>query len=191
VPENQGIPQRVVILHGNGEADSQTRWLPWMKSELEALGIVVEVPDMPDMPLARAEVWLKYMADVLKIDEATYVIGWSTGAVAIMRYAQNHKIFGSCLVAPAYTDLDDENEKASGWFVDEWQWEKIRANNLNGIMQFSSDNDKFYEGRDEAEVVHLNLQTELHMHSRKHYGQMEQPEILEAVTTKLQLPCAA
>lgn len=97
--------KKVVIIHGNGGCTAEDHWTPWLKAELEKNGVVVIAPTMPDNVQAKASVWLPYMRDKLGCDENTIVIGHSSGAVAAMRYAEQHKLLGTVLVGTCYTDL--------------------------------------------------------------------------------------
>jgi predicted alpha/beta hydrolase family esterase len=69
-------------------------------------------------------------------------VGWSSGAVAAMRYAETHKLCGSVLVAPCSSDLGSELEKQSGYFDKPWDWNSIKANQQH-IAIVHSDNDPF------------------------------------------------
>lgn len=97
---------------------------------------------MPDSIIARSEYWLPFMQDHIRAGENDIIIGWSSGAVAAMRYAESHKVRGLVLVSPSYTDLSDELEKMSGYFNEPWQWEKIKANSPN-IALITGDDDPY------------------------------------------------
>ena len=62
---------------------------------------------MPDPIKARESIWIPYILDELKADENTVLIGHSSGAEAIMRLAEKHKVFGLVLVSACYTDLGE------------------------------------------------------------------------------------
>jgi predicted alpha/beta hydrolase family esterase len=71
--------QRVIIVGGFGSYPEKN-WFPWLKRELEALGIAVEVPQMPDSLHPRYEVWLPFLQQVVgNVDENTFLIGHSLG----------------------------------------------------------------------------------------------------------------
>jgi asparaginyl-tRNA synthetase len=55
--------------------------------------------------------WFPYFEDELNISENDIVVGHSSGALAIMKYAETHKLGGSVLVGTYYTDLGYEDEK--------------------------------------------------------------------------------
>ncbi len=70
------------------------------------------------------------------------LVGWSSGAVAAMRYAESNKIKGSILISPCYTDLGDDLEKQSGYYDKPWDWESIK-NNQTKIALYYGDNDPY------------------------------------------------
>src|SRR6266568_9423080 len=134
--------KKVVIIHGNGGCTADDHWTPWLKAELEKNGISVIAPSMPDNVQAKASVWLPYMRDKLQCDENTVVIGHSSGAVAAMRYAEQHKLLGTILVGTCYTDLGWESERISGYYDTPWQWDLMQKNQ-QWIMLFASQDDPF------------------------------------------------
>ncbi|MCA9478001.1 MAG: retinoblastoma-binding protein 9 [Nanoarchaeota archaeon] len=132
---------KIVFIHGNETEDWGYFWAPWVKEQLDALGLHTEFHTMPDGILARKEFWLPFMEEVLKIDEHTLILGHSSGATAALYYAQRHKIFGSVLLAPCYTDMGIEEERLSGWYDDEWDWKKIKENQEQIGLLYSLDDD--------------------------------------------------
>lgn len=48
-----GGGMKAMIVPGNGNTDISENWLPYLKRELEKLGIEVIAKDMPDQDLAR------------------------------------------------------------------------------------------------------------------------------------------
>uniref|UniRef100_A0A8K9Y2U9 RB binding protein 9, serine hydrolase n=1 Tax=Oncorhynchus mykiss TaxID=8022 RepID=A0A8K9Y2U9_ONCMY len=93
--------------------------------------------NMPDPVTARESIWLPFMQEELECDEETVIIGHSSGAVAAMRYAETHKVFGLILVGAYTYDLGDERESAG-----HWEWEQMRRN-VGHIVQFGSKDDPF------------------------------------------------
>lgn len=124
---------------------------------------------MPDNHEAKMDVWLPYMKNELGIDEDTIIVGWSSGGVAAMRYAEKYKIRGSVLIGVNYTDFGDDLEKISGYYVAPWNWQKIRENQ-RWIVQFASEDDPVIPIV-EARFVHEQLQSRCHeFPNRKHFG---------------------
>lgn len=180
--------KRVVILHGNGGGTGQDAWYPWLKAELEKLGIICDTPNLPDPIEAKASVWLPYIQDVIKADEDTILVGHSSGAIAAQRYAETHKLAGSALVGTYYTDLGYEDEKAAGYFDTPWNWEAIKANQP-WTMVFASTDDP-YIPIEEARFVRDQLDAEYHeFDDQGHFGvptpKLDFPELLEALKHRL------
>jgi len=130
---------RFVFVHGNGTPHWSLGWAPWLKAQLERAGYETFFETMPDSIIGRAEYWLPFLENYVGVGEHDVIIGWSTGAVAAMRFAEVNKLKGSILVSPSYTDLDEELEKQSGYFIIPWQWEKIVANQGNIALVWGDD----------------------------------------------------
>jgi predicted alpha/beta hydrolase family esterase len=130
---------KAILIHGNGGCTAGDIWLPWLERELTALGLEVINQTFPDNIKARAQYWLPHI-ESLGADERTILIGHSSGAVAAMRYAEEHRLLGSILVGVCHTDLGDSFEAASGYYETEWQWQRIR-DNQQWIAIYSSTDD--------------------------------------------------
>ncbi|XP_078413005.1 serine hydrolase RBBP9 isoform X2 [Cetorhinus maximus] len=107
---------RAVIVPGNGVGDVvDSNWYKWVKDQLK------QIPDfqcllqnMPDPLTARKTIWLPFMEKTLQCDEQTVIIGHSSGAVAAMRYAETHRVYGIILVSAYTSDLGNATERKSG-----------------------------------------------------------------------------
>jgi predicted alpha/beta hydrolase family esterase len=150
--------KRAILIHGNGNSQPTDNWLPYLKRELEKLGVKVDAPQFPDTELARSSYWLPFLEKELKVDQNTFIVGHSSGAIAAMRYAETHLILGCALIGAYYTDLGIETEKLSGYFNTPWDWEAIKKNQ-KWIIQFAGANDPWIP-ISEAHVIRDRLQTE-------------------------------
>src|SRR5688500_9380638 len=130
---------RFIYIHGNDTTHWSFSWASWLKAELEKLGFETFFETMPDSIIARAEYWLPFLKDHIKAGENDVLVGWSSGAVAAMRYAEKNKIKGSILVSPSYTDLGDDLEKQSGYFDKPWNWSGIRSNQEHIALIYGDD----------------------------------------------------
>jgi predicted alpha/beta hydrolase family esterase len=178
---------KAILIHGNGGSTPNDNWFPYLKTELEKIGIETKALQFPDAVLARTSYWLPFLQS-LKPDENTIIIGHSSGAIAAMRYAEKHPLLGSVLVGSYHTDLGIETEKISGYFDLPWNWEAIK-NNQQWIIQFASTNDPWIPV-EEARYVRDHLNTDYHESSYEgHYGgdhyKPTFPEALEAIKSKL------
>lgn len=186
------IKVKVIFIPGNGDGDvnDPTGWFPYVKTELEKLGLKVISRNFPDPIEAKASVWLPFLKDELGADENSILIGHSSGAVAAMRFAENNRVLGSILISPCYTDLGEESERVSGYYKDLWQWEEIKYNQ-DWIIQFSSTDDPFIP-IEEARYIHKMLETEYYEFTdQQHFGfpnpKSEFPEIVKMIKEKLNL----
>lgn len=179
---------KIIFIHGNGGSTVEGIWFPWLKDELEQRKFTVIARTFPDNVLTRQEHWLPFLQDELHADEQTIIIGHSSGAVAAMRYAQSHKIFGSVLVGPSYTDLGEESERVSGFFDRPWDWESI-THNQQWIIQFASTDDPYIPIK-EARFIHDKLHSLYFEYADQgHFGEdkkkTEFPELLHALLKQL------
>ena len=94
-------------------------------------------------------------------------MGHSSGAVAAMRFAQEHKIAGSVLVAAYHTDLGMETEKKSGYFDEAWNWKSIKRNQ-NWTVLFASQDDPWIPV-DQPRYIHEQLNCEYHEFGNQGY----------------------
>jgi len=182
---------RIMLIPGNGDADVNTEiWYPWITKELEKRELKVIAKNMPDAKLARKEYWLPFIEQQLEGDENSILIGHSSGAVAALRYAETHKLQGIILVSACHTDLGIEEEKMSGYFDEEWQWDKIKQN-TKWVIHFHSLNDP-YIPVEEARHIAQQLNTEYHEYKEQgHFSsdvkKNEFPELMAALKDKLGL----
>lgn len=177
------------MIHGNGGATVDDHWFPWVKHELEKMGLMVTARDFPDPILAREQFWLPFIKK-LGADEQTILIGHSSGAVAAMRYAEKNKLLGSVLIGANYTDLGDETERKSGYFDRSWNWGTIKKNQ-QWILQFASTDDP-YIPIGQPRYIHGKLNTEYREYAGQgHFGGDEQhikttfPELVSTLKAKL------
>jgi predicted alpha/beta hydrolase family esterase len=168
--------KRVVLLHGNGGGTGSDGWFPYIKREVEKLGVKCETPDLPDSQLARAKHWFPYFSDVLQLGLDDIVVGHSSGALAILKYAEDHRLGASVLVGVYCTDLGYEDEKQSGYFDTPWQWDKIKANQQWSAI-FASTDDPFIP-ISEPQYIRDKLGSEyFEFDDQGHFGLEDQPKL--------------
>jgi predicted alpha/beta hydrolase family esterase len=181
---------RVVLLHGNGGGDGNDNWFPYIKAELKKLGTKCETPDLPDPVLARAKFWLPYFEETLKLGEDDIIVGHSSGALAALKYAEDHKVRATILVGTYYTDLGYEDERTSGYFDTPWQWDKIKANQQWTAI-FASKDDPYIPIaepryiRDKLGSKYFEFDKEGHFGGTGAHVKLEFPELLKFLKEKL------
>jgi predicted alpha/beta hydrolase family esterase len=184
MPHAESKPH-IIMIHGNGGGDSNEAWLPEVARQLRALGLTVSNESFPDPVKARASFWLPRMHE-LGAGANTIIIGYSSGAVAAMRFAEQHQIFASVLVGASYTDLGEASERVSGYFEAPWKWQTIR-NNQHWILQFASPTDP-YIPISEPRFIQKQLQTKYYeLENRGHFQDNSFPELVKAIKKQLDL----
>eukprot|EP00928_Gymnodinium_smaydae_P042532 TRINITY_DN28615_c0_g1_i1.p1 TRINITY_DN28615_c0_g1~~TRINITY_DN28615_c0_g1_i1.p1 ORF type:complete len:397 (-),score=52.11 TRINITY_DN28615_c0_g1_i1:156-1250(-) len=178
--------KRCVIAPGNGCEDIvDSNWYGWLADELRARSMFKEVVcrDFPDPYIARRSVWIPFMRDDLQVGPDTVLVGHSSGAVAAMRFAEEHPVGGIVLVAAYHSDLEDETERESGYFPPSggpWNFDAIRKN-AGWIIQFHSKDDHLVPVQ-EARTVAEKIRSEYHeLKDKSHFF-----EPFEEILTQLQ-----
>lgn len=180
---------RAMIIPGNGNCDIKENWYFSVKSGLEKLGLDVIAVNMPDPDLARMRYWIPFIEKQLKGDSNTILIGHSSGAVAVLRFLETHKAQGAVLVGVNHTDLGMEKERVSGYYDEEWQWNKIKQN-ANWIAIFASTDDP-YIPVDEPRLIKDKIGAEYYEYTNQgHFGSPDNekrqfPKLVEVVGTKI------
>jgi predicted alpha/beta hydrolase family esterase len=65
---------------------------------------------------------------------------------------EDTKVRGAILVSACHTDLGSDNERESGYYTGEWQWDRIKSN-ADWIVQYGSADDPFIP-KEEMDLVH-------------------------------------
>lgn len=172
---------KIIFLPGNGGGDTREGFFPYLKEKFEEKGVTVISPGIyPDPIIGRESVWIPYI-ESLGADENTILIGHSTGAIAAMKYAENHRIKGSVLVATYHSDLGIQSEKDAEYFDAPWNWDMIKKNQ-EFIIQFFSIDDPHIPVA-ESRFVHEQLGSDYHeLDGQGHfYPQDTFPELIEAL----------
>jgi predicted alpha/beta hydrolase family esterase len=155
------IKPRIVYIHGDHVLHWSQGWVRTLAQDLETADYETFFELFPDSIEARAKYWLPFLAEHVQAGEDDVLLGWSCGAVAAMRYAQDHRVSGLILIAPYYTDLGLEEVRRSGFVEPAWSWEKVRAN-TGRIAMFHSDADPFI-GQPEFSELAKQLQADVHL----------------------------
>lgn len=172
---------RFIYIHGNGSVHWSFAWAPWLKTELEKLGYPTFFETMPDSIIARSEYWLPFLKDHVKAGENDVLVGWSSGAVAALRYAESNRLRGSILISPCYTDLGDEMEKQSGYYDKPWDWAHIKGNQQK-IALVWGDDDPFIPQQEFEFIADQLKPATLKIPGGRHFSERQTfPEVLEYI----------
>ena len=137
--------KRAVIVHCWG-GSSNYAWYPSVKIQLESLGYVVSVPDMPDTEEPMLSKWLPVLQQAIgDPDDDLVLIGHSIGTVTIMRYLESlgegQKV-GKVIFVAGFTDQLGFAE-LENFFETRLDFAKIKQGSKNGFVVIQSDDDPF------------------------------------------------
>ncbi|PRP87934.1 hypothetical protein PROFUN_02671 [Planoprotostelium fungivorum] len=167
--------RKAILLPGN-----DCMWYPWIAQQLSSIGVPCILTSFPDSYRARESIWKPFVVDTLGANEETILVGHSSGAAII----EDTKVFGVVLISSYTSDLGDANERSSGYFNREWNWEKMKQN-AKWVIQYHSRDDHLVpisEGR----KVHENLGTKYYEQEYDgHFQDDEVPGLLEAIQEKI------
>jgi uncharacterized protein len=173
---------RVVYIHGDGVLYWSWGWVATLQKELQSAGFPTFFELLPDSIEGRAQYWMPFLRDHVCICESDVLLGWSCGAVAAMRCAEQHRVRGLVLVAPYFTNsLGLELVERAGWVNAPWDWPRVRAN-AGHIAMFHSDADPYIS---QAELTQLagHLQADVNVIAGAgHFGEQDTfPELRELI----------
>lgn len=173
---------RFVYVHGNETTHWSFAWAKWLKDELDAIGYETFFETMPDSILTRSKYWLPFLKDHVKVGENDVIIGWSSGAVVAMRYAEQNRIKGSILISPSYTDLDgDPLEAQSGYYDTPWDWDAIKTHQEK-IALFYGDNDPYISQEEFGDIAGFLNPEEHKLTNGGHFVDYDKfPELLDYI----------
>ncbi|MCR4274782.1 MAG: alpha/beta hydrolase [Candidatus Campbellbacteria bacterium] len=168
------------IIHGwDGNPDEPL--LQWLKTNLEAKGVAVVVPAMPEPSTPKIEPWVATIAEISTPNEDSLYIGHSVGCQAVLRYIATlpagTRIAGIVLIAP-WMALDEETIREEGeesvaiakpWMETPIDFAKIRSVVGKSVAIFS-DNDPFVP-LDQQELFKKELNADIIIeHNMGHFA---------------------
>jgi predicted alpha/beta hydrolase family esterase len=191
--EKKEAPMKVILLPGNGSCSVERHhWYKWLRDSLFSHDFEVIAEDMPDPHLARRSFWIPFIEEKIGDDPRAILIGHSSGALAAMRYIENHPAAGVILVSACHTDLGLKSEKISGYYREPWGWDRMKEN-TGWIVQLASTDDPFIP-IEEARFIHEKLQSEyFEFNDRGHFMGSDKegrrlPEALDILLAKAPRP---
>ncbi len=190
------MKQCVYIIHG-WDDQPHNGWFPWLKKKLEADGVEVHVPSMPDTEHPSIDVWVPFLRHLVSEPDAqTFFVGHSIGCQTILRYLEtlpeNTTVGGVVLVAgwvtlkPAATEEEETLTMATPWLQRPLNWPKIRSH-AKKFVAIMSDDDQFV-AVDNVKLFVRELGATLVMeHHKRHLGGADGVMALMSVARELTL----
>ena len=192
------MQKRIFIVH-SWLGSPEDGWYPWLKTELEKKGFIVETPSMPDTAHPKINLWVKMLATLVKTpDEHTYFVAHSIGCQTVLRYLQKLnkevKIGGAVFVAPwtnlseASYETEDDRKTIKPWLKNDLKWDKI-LEHCSRFTAVFSDND-LYVPLANATLFEEKLKAKIVLEYGKHHfmgseGIHELPIVLQELENLL------
>lgn len=180
-----------IILHGT-LGSPNGNWFQWLKSELEAKGIKVWLPQLPKADQPSLHEWLDFVQKEcpFAINEQTLIIGHSSGAILSLVLAPNNfEPIGSIVAVSVFHDNSLNWEPNNRLFDEQFDWEAIRGG-VNKLLFIHSNNDP-YVPLAQAQFVANNCQAEMIVIPNQGHFNLEQsdeyrhfPKLLEIMEQK-------
>ncbi len=178
--------KRVFVVHGYTGYPNKN-WFPWLKSELEKMGVQAVVPAMPHTEAPQLSEWLPYLsAQVGTADEETYLVGHSLGCIAILRYLESlpqvTRVGGVMLVAGFASPI--HFQELDNFFATPLDDKKIKMA-AKRLVAISSDDDphvpfvKAEELRDRFAAELITIHNGQHLNEKA--GYTEFPLVLDTL----------
>lgn len=176
------------IIHGSFGSPEEN-WFPWLKEELERLGVRVFVPKFPTPEGQSLKSWLNVFEKYKQhLDGETIFVGHSLGPAFILNILEklNKPIRACFFVASFLGSLNNPKfDRINSSFVNrEFDWGRI-GGNCGKFFVFYSDNDPFVPVEKALELAgHLGVKPILVKgvgHFNEKAGYLEFPLLLENI----------
>lgn len=153
----------VFIFHGTA-GHPKENWFPWLKMELEKVGVETVVPQFPTPVGQSFEAWMEVLKPHLpKITFETILIGHSLGCIFTLRLLETLSqpvkltvLVGAPIGIRPIQNYKSDYEFSNGFNFD---WQKIKQKSKNFIV-YHSDNDPYVSlanGQELAKCLGVNL----------------------------------
>lgn len=133
--------KQALILHAwlNGP---NKHWYPWLKTELEARGYTVYLPEIPTMNSQTPDLptQMDFIEKTIPLDKGFIIFGHSLGCLLALRLAEKYKLQKMFLVAG--WDFDDLTVEHQSYWKHKINHETIKKN-VKDIYCITSENDPF------------------------------------------------
>ena len=187
--------KHAIILHGTG-GSPDSNWFQWLKAELEAKGLEVWLPALPnpDLPSLKANTDFLLAHCPFPLDADTVVIGHSSGAILALILAQSNGVpLGGVVAVSVFHDNSLGWEKNAKLFDVDFDWPAIKAKS-GKLLFIHSDTDP-YVPLDQAQYVADNCEAEMIVILGQGHFNLEQsldynafPKLLDLLEEKDYIP---
>jgi uncharacterized protein len=141
---------KVILIPGMGCTPvASSNWYAWFRDEmLQRKNVQCELHEFPDPYKCRESIWMPFVKALMEDPADTILVGHSSGAACAMRLLEEcgggdvtaTPLAACILVAAAYTDLGDDDERESEYFNRTWNWNQM-AQGASRIVLFHGTDD--------------------------------------------------
>ena len=180
--------KKAFIIHGTHGHPGEN-WFPWLKEELEKLGLDVIVPHFPLPGDNGLQKWFGVFQEyVNELDEETILIGHSLGCSFILNVLEKYdKKVDTCFLVAGFTgnlDIKEIDELNYTLTEKEFNWNKIRSNCKKFILYQSTDDpyvleEKAIELRNNLDAELVTIENAGHFNTKSGYTEFR--ELLEKI----------
>ncbi len=165
-----------IILHGTlGSPDGN--WFQWLKKKLEVQGLTVWLPQLPGAEQPSLANWRRFVKEKcpFPINEATLIVGHSSGAILALVLAENNAAkIGAIVDVSVFHDNSLQWQPNDKLFDVQFDWATVRQN-VNELLFIHSDNDP-YVPLDQARLVAASTDGEIIVIPDQGHFNIEQSE---------------
>jgi len=151
--------QNCIIIHGSPLSDKtkepdyipadKKHWLPWLKENLEKLGIKTFIPLMPQAWQPVYADWKKEFEKV-EINENTILIGHSAGGAFLARWlSETGRKVGKLILVAAGRKLTNDNQRLADFYT--FKLNKNIKNQVSEVVIFVADDEEEYRRQSAAD----------------------------------------
>lgn len=182
--------KRIILIHAWGETP-QSCWYPWLKQQLEARGVEVIIPAMPNTDQPQIEAWVAKLKEIAPVpDKDTMFIGHSIGCQTILRYFEqlpDDLHVGDVLFVAPWTHLKDlgtdSQQIAKPWLTTPFDWQKAKAHAASFTAFFSDDDEWVPLSEEQVFQDNLGATTKLFPKAGHFDQQTEFPEVFTILSS--------
>ena len=155
-----GMTEHIIILHG-WESAPDRHWFPWLKQRLEAVGLRVSVPALPDTMMPKKEAWLSTTEDLIDDPAQTILLGHSLGGTTILRLLEKWQQAPFRAVMPVASPIRSDREELASFFDTEIDFDTARKNTTMSACIYGEDDPRvpIEQGKECAQKLGASLFT--------------------------------
>lgn len=176
-------PLRFVFVHGY-RSGPDLNFHPWIKSELEKRGHVVEIPSLPNPRNPSVQEQVEYVLNSVEFDERTILVGHSLGTNVVMKLLEkiDRPIHRTVLVGGFIDDnFAKKEDRRSIGFDFEFDFETIQKNAGQVILLHGENEETITDLQFSKLQEALSGYVVIAEDIVEHFRHIEEPAVLRAV----------